>query len=88
ADHGSVTISDDGDRFSLTPEQAIRAAYYRNMVVHFFVPGAIAELAVAGGATDPSTFWQKVDDIRDLLKFEFFFPSREEFRGQVRSAIA
>jgi glycerol-3-phosphate O-acyltransferase len=87
ADHGSVTISDDGDAFALTPEQAIRAGYYRNMVVHFFVPGAIAELAVAGGATDDGAFWSAVDDIRDLLKFEFFFPTREEFRTQVREAI-
>jgi glycerol-3-phosphate O-acyltransferase len=85
ADHGSVTIA--GDRCSLTPEQAIQAAYYRNMVVHFFVPGAIAEVALAGGVTDASGFWERVGTVRDLLKFEFFFPTREEFRHQVDEAM-
>jgi glycerol-3-phosphate O-acyltransferase len=42
--HGSVTK--EAGVYFLDPNQAIQAAYYRNMIVHYFVPGAIAELAL------------------------------------------
>ncbi|MBT8240381.1 MAG: 1-acyl-sn-glycerol-3-phosphate acyltransferase, partial [Acidimicrobiia bacterium] len=62
--HGSLTVDSSGPAptFHLTPKQAIEAAYYRNTVVHFFVPGAIAELALL--LSDPAAgvegFWAEV----------------------------
>ena len=84
--HGSVTIDRSGDgSYQLTPQQAVEAAYYRNTVVHFFVPGAIAELATV--MSDPADgvegFWSSVADLRDLLKFEFFFADRSKFRREI-----
>jgi glycerol-3-phosphate O-acyltransferase len=87
-DHGSVSTYRGGTDpvFYLTPEQAIRAAYYRNTVIHFFVPGAIAELALLAAADTDDTrerFWDEVDRMRDLFKFEFFFAGRERFVDEI-----
>jgi glycerol-3-phosphate O-acyltransferase len=88
AAHGSVTRSDGV--FELNPHQAIQAAYYRNTIVHYFVPGAIAELALAATNTDDplEDFWQEVARLRDLLKFEFFFAGRDEFRRGLENELS
>jgi glycerol-3-phosphate O-acyltransferase len=87
ADHGSLTIDGDGSerRYHLTPKQAIEAAYYRNTVVHFFVPGAIAEIALVNSNPEEGVegFWEEVDHLRDLLKFEFFFADKTRFRHDI-----
>jgi glycerol-3-phosphate O-acyltransferase len=87
AAHGSVTR--EGDLYLLDPNQAIQAAYYRNTIVHYFVPGAIAELALM--ATDTAEpledFWNEVMRVRDLLKFEFFFAERDEFRSELTGEL-
>ena len=90
AEHGSVTIvhADGVPYYRLEGSQALQAAYYRNTTVHFFVPGAIAELALAGGPTSVEQLWDEVAAIRDLLKFEFFFPEREEFRTLIADELA
>ncbi len=92
ADHGSVTAdrADGTTLYRLDASQALQAAYYRNTIVHFFVPGAIAELAVLGaeGPDRVAGLWDLVFSVRDLLKFEFFFPEREAFRRQVGDELA
>lgn len=82
-EHGSV--SRDGATYRLDANQTVQASYYRNTIVHFFVPGAIAELALAALRDDdqPADFWREVDRLRDLLKFEFFFAERQQFRREV-----
>jgi glycerol-3-phosphate O-acyltransferase len=72
--------------------QQLAAAYYRNTVVHFFVGSAIAELAtlhaIEGKPADfVDRFWTEVMNLRDLLKFEFFFPEKEIFRGEIRADL-
>ncbi|MDX1448106.1 MAG: 1-acyl-sn-glycerol-3-phosphate acyltransferase [Acidimicrobiia bacterium] len=83
AEHGSVTRQ--AGVYYLDPQQALQAAYYRNTIVHYFVPGAIAELALAATDTDDplKDFWDEVSRLRDLLKFEFFFADRDEFRADL-----
>jgi glycerol-3-phosphate O-acyltransferase len=86
--HGSVSVYREGSEpvYHLTPHQAHLASYYRNMVVHFFVPGAISELALAAAAESEeplSTLWQEVWRLRDLLKFEFFFSERGAFAAEI-----
>ncbi len=79
--------------YLLGAEQQMAAAYYRNTIIHFFVNGAIVELALLGaaerGGSDPvATFWDEAMRLRDLLKFEFFFADREMFRGDIAAEIA
>ena len=93
ADHGNVSTF-EGHRpvYYLKPDQALRAAYYRNVVVHHFVPRGIVELALAmaeAGAVGKNEegLWTSVDGIRDLLKFEFFFPDKERLRGEIKADL-
>jgi glycerol-3-phosphate O-acyltransferase len=79
--------------YGIAPEQHLAAAYYRNTVIHFFVTGAIAELALLRaaepGVTDRrAEFWNAALALRDLLKFEFFFPERERFLAELRAELA
>ena len=79
--------------YGIAPEQHLAAAYYRNTVIHYFVTGAIAELALLRaaehGVTDRrAEFWNAALSLRDLLKFEFFFPERERFVAELRAELA
>ena len=78
--------------YSIEPDQHLAAAYYRNTNIHFFVGGAIAELALLAVAETEgdraAAFWQEVLELRDLLKFEFFFPEKEEFLAEIGGELA
>jgi glycerol-3-phosphate O-acyltransferase len=96
-DSGIVSCFADGPEavYFIAPEQLLTAAYYRNTIIHFFVNGAIAAIAlgcVAGDAPSslPGTerFWNEALRLRDLLKFEFFFPGRDAFRAELRAELA
>jgi glycerol-3-phosphate O-acyltransferase len=88
-DHGIVAAFDAGPEtvYMIGAEQRLTAAYYANTVVHFFVNAAITELSLLAAAdadgTGPDAFWDSVMRLRDLLKFEFFFADKDEFRQQV-----
>ncbi len=78
--------------YNIGDDQQLAAAYYRNTIVHYFVNRAIAELALlhAGEGTGSavlSRFWAEVMRLRDLLKFEFFFPEKEAFREEIRQEL-
>ncbi|TFH20301.1 MAG: glycerol-3-phosphate acyltransferase, partial [Myxococcales bacterium] len=78
--------------YAISPDQHLTAAYYRNSVIHFFVVGAIAELALlAAAAADVSDrverFWDETLALRDLFKFEFFFADKDEYRREVRREL-
>src|SRR5690606_27869009 len=89
ADHGLISTLSAGGRTVhwMDGDQKLRAAYYAGTVEHFFVPRGLAEVALVT-ATDADTFWADVFALRDLLKFEFFFAEREEFRQQVADDLA
>jgi glycerol-3-phosphate O-acyltransferase len=76
----------------LSDEQMIRISYYRNMVVHFFVNRALAEMAIRSAIDRepavPGTVQEALLSFRDLLKFEFFFPEKEQFLADVDRDIA
>ena len=79
--------------FMIVPDKQLAAAYYRNNVVHFFVNASIAELALLRASEDDvedpvAAFWSAVMQLRDLLKFEFFFAEKELFRGQMRHELS
>ncbi len=79
--------------YRISPDQHLAAAYYRNTVIHYFVAGSIAELALLRAA-EPEVadrrreFWDEAFRLRDLLKFEFFFPERELFQGEIHRELS
>ena len=88
----SVTLT-AGGVYVIGRDQELTAAYYRNCVVHFFVAGAIVELALLQAArpeaVDPTgEFWEEAMRLRDLLKFEFFFPEKDVFREELRRELS
>ncbi|MGW4356025.1 glycerol-3-phosphate 1-O-acyltransferase [Nocardia sp. NPDC004582] len=70
----------------------LEAAFYRNSAVHWFVNRAILELAVLTAVEAPEgdqlrAGWDAAYRLRDLLKFEFFFPERAEFTSQLTAEM-
>jgi glycerol-3-phosphate O-acyltransferase len=91
---GQGIVSSDSNPlrvFWLDAEQRLAASYYRNVVVHFFVPRGIAELAIlaAGDAKDPpAAFWAEVSRLRGLLESEFYFADKARFRNEMELDLA
>ncbi|MEU1986263.1 glycerol-3-phosphate 1-O-acyltransferase [Nocardia sp. NPDC019395] len=89
--------------YSIEPGAHLEAAFYRNSAVHWFVDRAIVELAIlagveaapddpAAGAIGPDADalgigWAEAYRLRDLLKFEFFFPDRAEFSERITAEM-
>ena len=65
------------------PQQHLIAAFYRNTAIHVLVHRAIGELALlaATESSDDAVRTGMLESLRlrDLLKFDFFFPSRKDF---------
>jgi glycerol-3-phosphate O-acyltransferase len=89
SEHGAVSTHEALGRvvYWLDDEQTIQVAYYRNVILHYFIPRAIAEMALRGGPTTAAELWEEILAIRDLLKFEFFFAERERFLADVRDDL-
>ncbi len=93
AENGVVRCFDEGPEpvWALVPDQFLTAAYYRNTILHFFVTASIAELALLHAATVPGSGRQAFDDeamrLRDLLKYEFFFAEKDEFRVELAAEL-
>lgn len=78
--------------FSIEPGRHIVAAFYRNSAAHHFVNRAIVELAVlaVGELTGRDALahgFQAALALRDLLKYEFFFPDKETFRAELADEL-
>ena len=95
AELGVVHIFDEGrdTLYSIHENKHYEASYYRNTAIHVFVEKAIAELALAmtGDASGPKAvedFWAYVARVKDLFKFEFFYPESDAFNAKVAAEIA
>ena len=78
--------------YSIGSEHYLEAAYYRNTIIHFFVTIGITELAMALGVLSQSAMAEEAIveralELRDLLKFEFFFSPKKEFTDEIRVEI-
>ncbi|MGV9675097.1 glycerol-3-phosphate 1-O-acyltransferase [Nocardia sp. NPDC003482] len=78
--------------YSIEAGAHLEAAFYRNSAVHWFVNRAILELAVltsveAQEGDQLRVGWDTAYRLRDLLKFEFFFPERAEFGEQLSAEM-
>lgn len=94
-DSGVLRRFDKGDErvYYLGSDQHLVAAFYRNNSIHFLVVRAIAELvlqaAVEEHFADPiADGWAEAKRIRDLLKFEFFFPDKDTFEQRMRDELS
>jgi len=70
--------------YTVRAGQHLSAAFYRNTIIHHFVEPAIAELSLLHAATREEgrveAFWDEALRLRDILKFDFFFQEKHEFR--------
>ena len=97
---GVLTAYDGGTEpvWKIGDDQHLVAAFYRNTVIHILVERAIGELALLtvselepdaelppGGALQVG--WEEAKRMRDLLKFEFFFPGRAGFEEDLRTEL-
>jgi len=94
AAQGVVQAHRDGREavFGVAPGQHLAAAYYRNTIAHFFLLGAIAEIALLEAADHAAAqrieaFETSALELRDLLKFDFFFREREPFLATLRAEL-
>jgi glycerol-3-phosphate O-acyltransferase len=92
---GVASLFDEGAEpvWSIAPDQRRVAAFYRNGAVHHLVNRAILELAVLKVATDAGNdlvagAWEESLRLRDLLKFEFFFPRKQLFSDELNTELA
>lgn len=79
--------------YFIGPDKHVEAAFYRNNAIHHFVTGAVVELALLhvaeGGFPDPAgQVWAEALRLRDLFKFEFFFPRKRVFAEDVQRELS
>ncbi|MFK7963682.1 MAG: 1-acyl-sn-glycerol-3-phosphate acyltransferase [Burkholderiaceae bacterium] len=90
---GIVSYFDEGlERlYRVEARQHLRAAYYRNTVIHHFLLDAIAELSlvtcrkaeVASSGDSIDTFYDAAEQIRALFEYEFFFADAQTFKDEL-----
>ncbi|MGH3612957.1 MAG: glycerol-3-phosphate 1-O-acyltransferase [Pseudonocardia sp.] len=81
-----VTTYAGGDEpvYAIERGHHLVAAFYRNSAIHHFVDRAIAELMALCA---PCHRLDEAARLRDLLKFEFFFPDRETHHAQLSAEL-
>ncbi|MDH3533474.1 MAG: 1-acyl-sn-glycerol-3-phosphate acyltransferase [Gammaproteobacteria bacterium] len=90
---GIVTYLDEGTErlYAIGADQHLNAAYYRNTAIHYFVLDAFVEIALLDAASDPDdpyeTFFASAANLRELFKFEFYFPRRAEYRTEIERRV-
>ncbi len=73
-DRGRQTV------YAIAASKQLAAAYYRNTIIHYFLASAVAEVALAAaGGQGEEPLREAMLELRDLLKFEFFFRAKTEF---------
>lgn len=81
------------DVYRIGTGRELQAAYYRNTIVHFYLEGAIAELALLRAACAPpdgraAAFASEVLALRELLEYEFYFPDEPQWQRNVERELA
>lgn len=92
---GLIHAETDGPEavFTINRDAHVAASYYRNWVIHHFLDSAIAELALTAAAEKSEgqaidIFWDTALQLRDLLKFDFFFLEKNQFRKTLTERLA
>ena len=87
-----VVYHDEGTErlYAIGDDQHHNAAYYRNTAIHYFILDAVIEVAMldAAEAEDPrEAFLERTDELRELFKFEFYFPRRDDYRLEIEARV-
>ena len=91
---GIVSYLDEGTErlYTISPDQHLNAAYYRNTAIHYFILDAFVEIALLDGAADSDdpveAFFARTKELRELFKFEFYFPRRADYRREIESRVS
>ncbi len=86
---GIVSYLDEGTErlYTISPDQHLNAAYYRNTAIHYFILDAFVEIALLDAAADTKdpceVFFTRTNELRELFKFEFYFPRRADYRSEI-----
>jgi glycerol-3-phosphate O-acyltransferase len=89
---GIVDYHDEGTErlYAIRPDQHLNAAYYRNTAIHYFILDAFVEIALmdAADSDDPvEAFFTRTFELRELFKFEFYFPRRSDYRVEIEKRV-
>jgi glycerol-3-phosphate O-acyltransferase len=90
---GIVSYLDEGTErlYTISPDQHLNAAYYRNTAIHYFILDAFVEIALLDAAANPDdpveSFFARTSELRELFKFEFYFPRRAEYRTEIETRV-
>ena len=90
---GIVSYLDEGTErlYAISADQHLNAAYYRNTAIHYFILDAFVEIALldaAADAEDPrKAFFARTDNLRELFKFEFYFPRRANYQAEIEGRV-
>lgn len=94
---GLVSVFDEGTEpvWQIAPGRHLVAAFYRNTIIHALVQRAITELALqaiadSADGSDPAAetdVFNQARRLRDLLKFEFFFPDSTRYGAEVLAEL-
>ena len=80
-------------KYSIVPENYMRANYYANMATHHLYHRAFIELALMKVIRENPTeagfvFWEEIMAIRDLFKFEFFYSNKAQFTDEIEGQLS
>ena len=91
---GVVSRYDGGHEavFSIAEGKHFEASYYRNNAIHLFVDKALIELALfrlseLSPGADVDRFWSEVKHVRDIFKFEFFYPEWPDHQDAIEKEL-
>jgi glycerol-3-phosphate O-acyltransferase len=90
---GIVSYLDEGTErlYAISPDQHLNAAYYRNTAIHYFILDAFVEIALLDAGAEPgypeAAFFERTSDLREIFKFEFYFPRRADYRSEVGTRV-
>jgi glycerol-3-phosphate O-acyltransferase len=89
---GLIAIMDTGQELVYSPVERKRLAldYYRNNLIHHFVPASICALALDSFTVEvcpQDALRERIRELSRLFKFEFLFRSERHFEEEVRRAL-
>jgi glycerol-3-phosphate O-acyltransferase len=90
---GIVSYLDEGTErlYTISPDQHLNAAYYRNTAIHYFILDAFVEIALLDAASDSDdpaeAFFARASELRELFKFEFYLPRRADYRAAIEQRV-
>ncbi len=90
---GIVSYLDEGTErlYAISADQHLNAAYYRNTAIHNFILDAFVEIALFDAASasggQREVFFSRTNDLREIFKFEFYFPRRADYRTEVEARV-